>query len=329
MNQSARNPEANLMNKRESLQEFYDRLKLNRPELTIPNLQMINEVGHFNVFRRSNVCTFNPSPYSRRDFYKISLIIGDGILHYPDKRIEIKGRALLFTDTNISYSWEGTSESQSGHFCLFTENFLVKRNENIRESLLYRIQDSPVIMIDEVQERLMSEIFEKMIVEINSEYLYKYDLLRNYVNLLVHEALRIKPEVDGLAKQNNASVRLASQFLELLERQFPIGSSDHTLELKTAHDFAAKLSVHVNHLNHAVKDVTGKTTSDHIAKRIATEAAALLKHTDWNVAQIAYCLGFEYPASVRCPARQNTYDKAPNDWCSGCFPCMAGFLKSR
>jgi AraC family transcriptional activator of pobA len=297
MNTTVKNSELNPAVKRESLQEFYDRLKLNRPELTIPNLGMVKEMGHFNVFKRSSICTFNPSPYSRRDFYKISLIIGNGILHYPEKKIEINGRALLFTNPNISYMWEGTSEQQRGHFCLFTENFILKRNETILESLLWRIQESPVIMINEAQERVISDIFEKMMDEMSAEYIHKYDLLRNYVNLIVHEALKIRPETGVLQKQNNAAVRLVSLFLDLLERQFPIGSTDHTLELKTANDFAAKLSVHVNHLNHAVKEVTGKTTSEHISKRIANEAAALLKHTDWNVAQIAYCLGFEYPAN--------------------------------
>ncbi len=289
-------PEPNIINKRESLQEFYDRLRITRPELPIPNLEMVNDIGHFNVFKRSSVCTFNPSPYNRRDYYKISLIIGHGILHYPGKKIEVKGKALLFTNPNYSYSWEGTSENQAGHFCLFTENFLIRRNESLRESLLWRLQDDPLIMINDEQEQVLSALFEKMMVEINGEYMHKYDLLRNYVNLLIHEALKIQPSGIRL-KQNTASVRIASLFLELLERQFPIGSTDHTLELKTAHDFAAKLSVHVNHLNHAVKEVTGRTTSDHISKRIANEAAALLTHTDWNVAQIAYCLGFEYPAN--------------------------------
>ena len=297
MNSAPKMPEINPAIKRESLQEFYERLKRNRPELTIPNLGMVKEMGHFNVFKRSPVCTFNPSPYSRRDFYKISLIIGHGILHYPDKKIEVNGRALLFNNPNISYMWEGTSEHQAGHFCLFTENFILKRNETILESFLWRIQESPVIVISEAQELAISAIFEKMMAEMNAEYIHKYDLLRNYVNLIVHEALKIKPEGDVVHKMNTASVRLVSLFLELLERQFPIGSTEHTLELKTATDFAAKLSVHVNHLNHAVKEVTGKTTSEHISKRIANEAAALLKHTDWNVSQISYCLGFEYPAN--------------------------------
>jgi len=54
--------------------------------------------------------------------------------------------------------------------------------------------------------------------------------------------------------------------------------------------------VHVNHLNRSVKEVTGKTTSEHIAARIVQEASALLTHTDWNISEIAYSLGFEYPS---------------------------------
>ena len=53
--------------------------------------------------------------------------------------------------------------------------------------------------------------------------------------------------------------------------------------------------MHVNHLNRSVKEVTGKSTTTHIAERIITEAKALLQHTDWTIAEIAYALGFEYP----------------------------------
>ncbi|PYF68851.1 helix-turn-helix domain-containing protein [Pedobacter nutrimenti] len=291
-----RNQEIYSVIKSESLEDFYNRLKINQPEVIIPSLGMVNDLGHFNVFKRSVYCSANPSPYNRRDFYKISLIIGCGVLHFPNERIEVKGRALLFTNPNIPYAWEGTSETQGGYFCLFTENFMRNRNESIRESLLYKIHANPLIFIDEAQEKVFMALFLKMMDEMNGEYMHKYDLIRNYINLVVHEALKVQPVCEEI-KHSNASVRLSALFMELLERQFPIGSTDHVLELKTANDFAAKLSVHVNHLNHAVKEVTGKTTSEHIAKRIASEAVALLKHTEWNVSQIAYCLGFEYPAN--------------------------------
>jgi AraC-like DNA-binding protein len=65
------------------------------------------------------------------------------------------------------------------------------------------------------------------------------------------------------------------------------------LELRSAKDYADKLAVHVNHLNKALKDSTGKTTTHIIGDRIAQEAKILLKHTDFNVSEIAYGLGFE------------------------------------
>jgi AraC family transcriptional activator of pobA len=55
------------------------------------------------------------------------------------------------------------------------------------------------------------------------------------------------------------------------------------------------LTIHVNHLNRALKETTQKTTSEIIAERILQEAKILLKHTDWNISEIAYSLGFEEP----------------------------------
>lgn len=100
---------------------------------------------------------------------------------------------------------------------------------------------------------------------------------------------------ETMTRHSDAASRIAVQFLELLERQFPIEHVDQPLRLRSAQAFADKLSVHVNHLNRSVKHVTGKSTTAHISQRIVTEALALLQHTNWTVAQIAYALGFEYP----------------------------------
>jgi len=133
-----------------------------------------------------------------------------------------------------------------------------------------------------------------MIEDQDSNYAYKDELIRNYINLIVHEALKMQPS-ENIPKHSNAAERITSVFLELLERQFPIENTERPLELKTAQDFAKQLSVHINYLNSSVKEVTGKPTTAHIAERIVSEAKALLQHTDWNIAEIAYSLGFEYP----------------------------------
>lgn len=140
----------------------------------------------------------------------------------------------------------------------------------------------------------LNQLFERMLTEQASDYEHKDEVIRNYIELIIHEALKMQPS-EALSKENNASSRLTTVFLELLERQFPIENTDRPLALKSAQDYANGLSVHVNSLNRAVKTVTGKSTSTLIQERIASEAKALLQHTNWNIAEIGFALGFEYP----------------------------------
>lgn len=136
-------------------------------------------------------------------------------------------------------------------------------------------------------------IFKKMQSELGTDYIFKDELIRNYINLIIHEALKMQP-LDNFVK-HNAHSRVATFFLELLERQFPIESTDRPLKLKTAQDYADNLAIHVNYLNRSVKEITGKSTTAHIAERIIAEARALLQHTNWSINDIAYSLGFQYP----------------------------------
>jgi len=116
-------------------------------------------------------------------------------------------------------------------------------------------------------------------------------VLRNLVFELLHFAMKL-PSTKFDKQPVNASQRISSLFLELLERQFPIDDNHQTLNLRSASDFAKQLNVHVNHLNRSIKETTEKTTSQIIGERIVRESKILLKHSMWNVSEIAYALGF-------------------------------------
>jgi AraC family transcriptional regulator, transcriptional activator of pobA len=280
------------MSQTESLQEYYARvLQDDAKHISLNNAGS----GHFNVFQRS-VC-YRKTPFGRRDFYKVSLILGTGRLYYADKWIELDRPSLLFSNPVIPYAWEATSVEQKGWYCVFTEAFVHpdEKKATLQDSPLFRTGGIPVFFIDQKQEKEISDIFLKMIEEMASDYAHKFDLLRNYLHVIIHQAMKMQP-VAPVDKHINASTRITHLFLELLERQFPIETPETSLRLKTANHFAESLSVHVNHLNRVLKDVTGKTTTEHISARIVKEAMALLHYSDWNIAQIAYGLGFEYPA---------------------------------
>ena len=234
--------------------------------------------------------------YSRKDFYKISLTSGKYVFHYADRSFETDETILFFGNPRIPYSCEIIRPTIDGYACLFTEEFLKssERSESLMHSPLFKIGGTPILTLNKKQKKSIADIFLKMIAEQDSDYTFKDELIRNYLNLIIHEALKMHPS-ESYSKNRNAAQRITSVFLELLERQFPIESMERPLEIKTAQDFANHLSVHVNHLNSSVKEVTGKPTTTHIAERIVSEAKALLQHTDWTIAEIAYALGFEYP----------------------------------
>lgn len=272
------------MNQPESAKEFlYTRL----PDLDISE--------QFTVFERTTYAS-KPLPYNRRDFYKISLTSGTSRLYYADKGIEVNRPALIFSNPMIPYAWEPISEEQGGFFCLFTEDFLKVKDRDLvlQDSPLFKTGADPVFFADPAQTDYISTIFENMLREFGSDYVHKFDLLRNHVNLLLHEAMKMQPSANYF-KHQNASERIVSIFLKLLDRQFPVDSPQHALKLKTANDYAEQLSVHVNHLNRAVKKVTGKTTTQHLTERMVSEAKALLQNTNWSINEIAYSLGYDYP----------------------------------
>jgi len=233
-----------------------------------------------------------PVSRGRRDFYKMGLVNGDMTLWYGEKTLEINGTVLFFVNPRVPHTVVRHSKN-TGYACLFTEAF-IKRTEILKSSPLYQVGDGPVIRLNSEQAAFMAGIFQKMLAVHSGEYPYKSELIRNCIELIIHEALRIQPSQNVL-QFKNAATRITHLFMDLLERQFPIERTGERLRLRAAQDFAEGLSVHINYLNRSVKEVTGKPTSVHIAERITAEAKALLQHTDWSVADIAYTLGFEYP----------------------------------
>ena len=255
------------------------------------------QAGRVNLYDRAllrnNVLRFN-----RRDFFKISLLTGRGRIDYANRSVLIDRPALVFTNPLVPYAWEALSQEQGGYLCLFAEDFLLGANHtaSLQKSSLFRLDSNPVFFLNETQYADLRYLFRQMLRELDAGYVHKQDVLRSYVHIILHEALKMQPQVPVYQPAPGAG-RVVALFFDLLERQFPLDSPDHALRLRAASDFAACLSVHVNHLNRAVRQLTGTTTTAHIAARLVLEAKALLQHTSWNTAEIAYGLGFEHPTN--------------------------------
>jgi AraC family transcriptional activator of pobA len=275
-----------------SLNDFYDRNGAPQPE------GIVREIGHFNVFESKKLFDKETGkrimPYSRRSYYKISWLKGKSRAEYADKVIDVQENALLFATPKIPYHWLPEDSNQTGMFCIFTADFLAPNNTgvNLDELPIFQPGLLPVFQLNLTEVDEIEYIFRKMDKEVQGDYQFKYDLLRNLVSELIHYGQKLQP-MAVLTNSQNAQERISSLFIELLERQFPIESYHQKLNLRAPKDYADRLAIHVNHLNKVLKEVTGNTTTQIIGKRILQEAKILLRQTNWNLSEIAYTLGFD------------------------------------
>jgi AraC family transcriptional activator of pobA len=267
-----------------------------RPATLLPS-GMQREVGHFNVFNVADLMlgyrNRPPMTFDRRAFYKISLIRGRSRVEYADQVECVDRQGLWFVTHRVPYRWVPEDLSQTGYFCIFTEEFLLpaKTGLVLDELPVFQPGGRPLLQVTDEEYVVVEGIFEKMTRELASGYAYKYDLLRTYLLELIHFGQKLQP-APALVPTHTASERLAAQFAELLERQFPLENPQQQLRLRTAKDYADQMAVHVNHLNRVLKETTGHTTTALISSRMTQEAKMLLKHTSWSVSEIADSLGF-------------------------------------
>ena len=256
-------------------------------------------LGHFNIFDVADVLRHPapPTPPSltadRRTYYKIGLLEGSGRAAYDGRELNIQAPSLWFTTPQLSFFWQPDAPLRTGYICVFTAEFLrAAPVPGTWEQLpLLQPGGQRVLELGCDDYAALSGLFAKMKLVIASNFAYKYDLLRACLLEVLYCGQQLQPPPTA-APGHSAAARLAAQFVDLLERQFPLASPQQQLRLRTARDFALALAVHPNHLNRVLRCARGSTTTALIATRVAQEAKLLLRQTDWTLAEIADCLSF-------------------------------------
>ena len=254
---------------------------------------MAQGVGQFNVVPLADLRDAPPMTFTRRAYHKITLCRGRSQVEYADRAPHIGRNTLFLVTPQVPYRWLPLAEVPEGYSCLFDDAFLLPARTGVvlAELPIFQPGAYPVWEVAEADCAALEAVFQKMAHELPSRYAYKHDLLRTYLWELIHLVQKLQPAPAPLAT-HTAAERVATQFTELLERQFPRQSPQPPLRLRTAIDYAHQLAVHVNHLNRVLKETTGYTTTALISRRLVQEAKLLLRQTTWSISEIADSLGF-------------------------------------
>lgn len=272
------------ISKLEDLSEFDSRF---------PNAQIMGrQQKQIRFFTAKECKSSNTIPYRRRDFYKVSLLRGEYIIHYMDESINVSGTSLSFFSPRVPYTIEEIKEEENAGYFIFTEayydSFFVK---GINSFPLFNTDFKPIFLLSDADKPSILSAFNEIEKCYFSDYTLKNELFLNKINELLHLANQLHPSYQKSNKFTSQE-RLHNIFTELLERQFPVGGhGDKTL--RSPNEFAEALHIHVNYLNRILKGLTGKATSKHIRERLLKESLILLKHTDSSISEVAYELGFK------------------------------------
>ncbi|WP_295128424.1 AraC family transcriptional regulator [uncultured Chitinophaga sp.] len=279
----------------ETIQGYYERIGLPVPA------GLPAGGSHFNIRQR----TYIPRllPFNRRDYYKICLGVGNMMHATPTRTISIEQPSIIFSCPSLPTQIQAQSEDQKGYTCIFNDAFLLNglKQEVRFESPLFNDSLEAVYPLDAAGVERFTRYFTEMETLMASDYAHKYDMLRHLLVTVIHEGIRLR---GPLEEKNQGGDRLTTRFFHLMDQQFPVDSPESPLKMMTPADYATSLNIHVNHLNASVKKATGKTTREVIHERIIAEAKVLLLNTDWDAAEIAYALGFEYPSHFNKYFRQ-------------------------
>ncbi|MEO8111862.1 MAG: helix-turn-helix transcriptional regulator [Ginsengibacter sp.] len=179
------------------------------------------------------------------------------------------------------------TEDTSGYIISFTDNFLnvgeLEFDLTCQVNLFQLFSKSCGITIKEDMIDDMKEIVTRMIREFDNIYLFKTEILKRYLKiLLIYITRQFNESFTAVAQTRNNE--LVQKFMNQLDTNFKLK--------KMVSDYAGTLCVTPNYLNEIVKKITGYSAGYHIRQRIVLEAKRMALYSDNSMKEIAYELGF-------------------------------------
>ncbi|OXG05085.1 AraC-like DNA-binding protein [Flavobacterium araucananum] len=229
----------------------------------------------------------------RTNFYHILWFQKGSPTHIIDfNPVKVKPNSVLFLNKDAVQKFDKNGDFD-GKVLLFTDSFFCKTpldSKSLQSNLLF----NNLLSVSQIELKEISSDFNDLFELLETEFKkekdnYQSDILRNYLhNLLLLSEREIK-------KQNFTQIKKGADFdymvlfKDLLETAFRTQ--------KQVSSYAKQLLITEKRLNQATTKILGKTPKEIIDDRVMLEAKRLLAHTNENVKEISYELGFEEPTN--------------------------------
>ncbi|MEL6538906.1 MAG: helix-turn-helix domain-containing protein [Bacteroidota bacterium] len=271
---------------------------------------------HFDIrsFEGNMPTVHKQMPAFRHEFYAIAIKSdGEGKAITGPFSDFPEGTTLFFNTPFQLISWN-IQPNWKGYYLIFSQDFIAQ--SHVLADLLDLF---PFLKMDQSlpftipADRLPKVIstFESIWEEYYGDATDKFQLIEAQVYLLLSHVKRLfEEQVDSelaASSLKTANLKLLSRYQTLIQTSFyPNTAVEMFSNLHSTRHYAEKLSVHPNHLNAVVKEITGQTALSHIHNHLVALAKSYLAQTDWSVKEIAYSLYFESPNNFSAFFKKHT-----------------------
>jgi AraC family transcriptional regulator, transcriptional activator of pobA len=228
----------------------------------------------------------------RHDFYQIFWMKkGAPSFNLDFYHFAVESEALVFVPPGAVHTFGSVKNSSDGFILSFEEDFLEREGHSVdlfaecpaldpaQIRTVLPVQGSSVEIVQSCCERMFEEFTAK-----REGYRGATAALLRLLFVEIRRCLAAQPTPSSFHKYSS----LTARFLRTLSVQ--------PYRLKTASEVARLLGVSRSWLNQLVRQETAKNLTDHLRGRLILESKRLLAHSDLNVSEIAYQLGFDDPS---------------------------------
>ncbi|MEM7163676.1 MAG: helix-turn-helix domain-containing protein [Bacteroidota bacterium] len=274
-----------------TLSAYLEYLELPRPEH--PMFSLYSAKGA--VFLP---CPKASSPPISNECYTISYKkIIKGELNYGRTQYDFNNGALFFIAPRQVLQWDSTAVfEQQGFSINFHEDFLKGTDlaQQIKKYGYFSYAANEALHLSPKEEKQIELIIENIELEYqNNQDAFSKDIIIAHLSTLLKYAHRFYER--QFINRLDFSTDLLERFKQHLESYFESGQLKNK-GIPNIEQIAQGLSVSQRYLSDTLKKETGKTTTEHLQLYLIEEAKDHLLKPNKSIAEVAYGLGFEYPA---------------------------------
>lgn len=270
-----------------TITDFYRKLRIGTPQSNEFAIMRIEDQPETKL---------KEMPLFRCNFYRLVFFTSLGVeWHLPDQQFSNTVNSMYFAYPGKLESWV-SSQKIHGILVCFTEEFAHLGDTHSSFDSLYpffNFEGKPLIRFGETESALFKATLNQMLTEVGSAYPDKTDMLRALLHQYLIQIRRVyaQDQIDLSEKTKNGNT-IFNRFRKEVDHYFTALANQTAHTQASVSLIAEKVNLNPSYLNTVIKELTGSTASSYIHHKTALEAKSYLMHTDLQITEISYRLGF-------------------------------------